>query len=107
MDVEKTIREIISMDRKTMDIKMEGEKIANLREKELKETLQSLEKRYLQEGKAKGEAAYKKIIEKGMKEAEELRVEEEKAIKDMENVYGQKKDKIIEKLFHILFDNRE
>ena len=105
--MEDVIRKIVNIDKETIKIKEKTEEIINTKERELKEVLQSLEKEYLEEGKLEGDKKYKEIIEIGRKETEELQKEEEKTLKNIDNLYKGKKDKLVEELFHSLFKDKE
>lgn len=105
--MDRIANEIINIDKETVKIKLKTEEIIENKEKELKETLQSLEKEYSEEGRLESEVIYKKIIELGKIETDRLEFEDSKVLKDIENIYIGKKDKLIESLWNSLFISKE
>ncbi len=100
--MEDVINKIIKMDKETSQIKRTTNEIISSKEKELRETLQNLENKYLEEGRIEGEKKYKEIIEAGKSEIELLQKKEDKVLKSIENLYKEKKTALIDELFHSL-----
>jgi len=100
--MEDIISKIISMDKETVKIKKKTEEIVISKEKELKETIQNLENKYLEEGRLEGEKRYIELIESARREVELLQEKEEKVINNIEKIYKEKKQSLIEELIHSL-----
>ncbi len=100
--MEDIISKIISMDKETVKIKKKTEEIVISKEKELKEIIQNLESKYLEEGRLEGEKRYTELIESARREVELLQEKEEKVINNIEKIYKEKKQSLIEELFHSL-----
>lgn len=100
--MEDVIKKILNMDKETVKVRKETEEIVSRSEKTLRETLQNLESKYLEEGRLEGEKKYREIIEAGRKEIEELQNKEDKVLKSIENIYKEKKHDLVDKLFQSL-----
>lgn len=101
------VKKIISIDKDAANIKLKTEEIMNQRERQLKENLQELEKRYMEEGRIEGEDIYKKIIKESEEEIERLESKDSKILKDIENSYKEKKKRLVEDLWVGLFRMEE
>lgn len=105
--MDEIVKKIIDMDRDTVKIKLKTEEIIVNREKELKETLQELEKKYLEESRLEGDRIYKEIIKTGESEMTRLESSDIEALKKIDNIYKGKKQILVEDLFKNLFMNKE
>ncbi|WMM24608.1 hypothetical protein RBU61_16995 [Tissierella sp. MB52-C2] len=101
------VKKIISIDKDAVNIKLKTEEIMNQRERQLKENLQELEKRYMEEGRIEGEDIYKKIIKESEEEIERLEYKDSKILKDIENSYKENKKRLVEDLWVGLFRMEE
>ena len=101
------VKKIISIDKDAVNIKLKTEEIMNQRERQLKENLQELEKRYMEEGRTEGEDIYKKIIKESEEEIERLESKDSKILEDIENSYKEKKKRLVEDLWVGLFRMEE
>ena len=105
--MDETINKIINIDKETVRIRERTEEIIREKEKELKETLQELEKNYMEEGRLEGEEAYNQIIKSGETEIENLQSQDVDTLKSIDNIYKKNKDKLIEALWSSLFTGKE
>lgn len=106
MKMDKIVNEIINIDKETVKIKKKTEEIVLNKEKELKETIQRLEKEYIEDGKLESESMYNDIIESGKSEISKLESEDNKILQKIDNLYKDKKDKLIEDLWTSLFTSK-
>ena len=107
MKMDKIVNEIINIDKETVKIKKKAEEIIENKEKELRETIQRLEKEYIEDGKLESESIYNDIIKSGKEEISKLESEDNKTLKLIDNLYRVKKDKLIEDLWTSLFTSKE
>lgn len=105
--MDEIINKIINIDKETVRMKLRTEEIIRDKEKELKETLQDLEKKYLEEGRLEGEKIYSKIMRDGETEIERLQSQDIGILKNIDDVYKKNKDKLILDLWNSLFKGEE
>jgi rubrerythrin len=104
--MDKVVNEIINIDRETVKIKDKTKEIIANKEKELRETIQRLEKEYIEDGKLESESMYNDIVESGKVEISKLQSEDNKILKQIDNLYRVKKDKLVEDLWTSLFTSK-
>mgnify|MGYP000179527956 CR=1 FL=1 len=100
--MEEIINRIISLDKETVKVKKHTDEVIAAKEKQLKETLQNLENRYIEEGRSEGEKRYKEILEASDREVEQLIKKEESKLKKIEIIYKENKHRLVEELFQSL-----
>lgn len=105
--MDEIINKIISIDKETVKMKLKTEEIIRGKEKELKETLQELEKKYTEEGRLEGEKTYNEIIRNGEAEIERLKSQDIETLERIDNVYKGSKFQLIEDLWNSLFIGEE
>ncbi|MBU5313650.1 hypothetical protein KQI38_16625 [Tissierella carlieri] len=105
--MDEIINKIINIDKETVRMKLKTEEIIGDKEKELKETLQELEKKYVEEGRLEGEKTYNEIIRNGELEIERLKSQDVETLERIDKVYKGSKDKLIEGLWNSLFRGKE
>ncbi len=105
--MDEVINKIINIDKETVKMRLRTEEIIRDKEKELKETLQDLEKKYLEEGRLEGEKIYNKIMKDGETEIERLQSQDIGILKNIDDVYKKNKDKLVLDLWNSLFKGEE
>lgn len=100
--MEDVIKKILNMDKETVKVRRETEETVSRMGKELRETLQSLENKYLEEGRLEGDKKYKDIIEASRKEIEQHNEKEGNVLENIESIYMEKKHNLVEELFQSL-----
>ncbi len=105
--MDETINKIINIDKETVRMKLKTEEIIREKEKELKDTLQDLEKNFMEEGRLEGERIYNQIIKNGEIEIEKLQSQDIETLKSIDNVYRKNKALLTEALWNSLFRGKE
>ncbi|WP_353094919.1 hypothetical protein [Tissierella praeacuta] len=105
--MDEVINKIINIDKETVSMKLKTEEIVADKERTLKETLQKIEKEYMEEGRLEGERIYKEIIKDGEMEIGRLQSQDIEILENIDNVYKVNKEKLIDGLWNKLFRGRE
>ncbi len=105
--MDEIINKIISIDKETVRMKLKTEEIIMNKEKELKEILQELEKKYMEEGRLEGEKIYTEILRNGEIEIERLKSQDIETLERIDKVYRENKSRLIEDLWNSLFIGEE
>lgn len=105
--MDEIVKRIINIDKDATNVKLKTEEIIIQRETQLKENLQELEKRLMEEARLEGEDIYKKTIKDGEEEIERLESKDRNILKDIEDSYKKKKTKLVEDLWVDLFKAEE
>ncbi|HAE92050.1 MAG TPA: hypothetical protein DCG60_05300 [Tissierella sp.] len=105
--MDEIINKIINIDKETVRMKQKTEEIIRDKEKVLRETLQKIEREYVEEGRLEGERIYKEIMEDGETEIRSLQSQDMEMLKAIDKEYKNNKDKLINILWNSLIKVKE
>lgn len=105
--MDEIVNKIINIDKETVRMKQKTEEIIRDKEKVLRETLQKIEREYVEEGRLEGEKIYKEIMEDGETEIRSLQSQDMEMLKAIDKEYKNNKDKLINILWNSLIKGKE
>ncbi|MCR2044324.1 hypothetical protein NSA23_09350 [Anaerosalibacter massiliensis] len=101
--MEDIIGKIINIDNETVKVKEKIEAIKRENTKEIEKSSRKMEEEIIGEAKSRGKNIYEEILKNAKEETDKIEENEMAIYKQIERIYEEKRDLIIDRLFNQIF----
>lgn len=101
--VEMTLKQILDIDKRAVEMQEKIEETSQAREKELKKLFRKMEFDVMRSARKEAKAKYKAILEEAAKVEKNMNEEKKVKIDQLQNLVDRHSDKLVEELFAEIF----